>query len=1058
MTIQNGETEEGWHPRECGSSGSVTEKTSILAPRISKAWAVESAHVPIYTGGKISPCHLARPARHEDSDDDDAIEDDYGNESSTIPCLLVPVSGDVAIVDARRGVKLGSVRAGSRDTHNQDADGIDGQAIAAYALSLHQTSLVTCTQDHFIQQYAFSTTTTLKKSDKRNMVSVTLQKNWGRSGHSLPLSEMKFHKSGVFVATGSVDGSVRIWDAREGHVTHIFRPLDGGYGGGSGRLGVTSIQWMDDSALLVIAIGRDDGSIAIHDLRDKDMRNVLVLRDHISAITCMEWWWKRGANDESSEGYPTMFVTAARDAVLNLWQIEVSGENKTSKAGSKKRESKPEARSGDFSYPKTQVYTRKHTLPIYEQIEGMVVLPDVNDECKLLVATAGSKGVLRIWESVPSDEGEMGALAMLAEQAPEEAYGESRGGYLGLCRMETKLSNANLSSAFPSTMRQHLIVSDAEHSLSFLSVSGTRKDKVVTKRTIVGYNDEVFDLKVIPSSKSTAKGPRVVVATNSAEVRIFDTSSWSCHVLDQHTATVLCVDVSPCGRYIATSGKDKVMCLWHTESQKCIAKAVGHTEAVGAAALSRKASRYDVRGKTASNGAGSFAVTASLDRTLKRWNLPGNADLESCAKSSAEDQLHLNAFASARAHEKDINVVSIAPNDSLLATGSQDKSVKLWRPADLNLMATLKGHRRGVWDCQFSPFDRVLATASGDRSIRLWSLSDYSCVRTFQGHVASVLRVRFLNGGLQLVSSGADGLVKLWTIRANECETTMDGHFDKVWALDVASTGTTVISGGADSQILVWKDTTEEAENENRGQREDAILLDQRLVNHMRHKQFSQALDIALKLDKPHLTLKVLTSIIARDAEERRNPIASLQKDIPKWSMERVAQVLQYCREWNTRARNCDVANLVVRATVSVLQADKLALADGIPEIIAGVAPYAERHFHRFDRLFTNSCIMNYALFSAGGLENLCEDEFNMWQSRSRLVLPRVDAEVKTPVGSEALVSGQPPAENIVDADAAVSVVGDSDSSSDEDNSHSNRGHGSNSGSQEILDRKTNLV
>merc|ERR1712226_1370977 len=105
-------------------------------------------------------------------------------------------------------------------------------------------------------------------------------------------------------------------------------------------------------------------------------------------------------------------------------------------------------------------------------------------------------------------------------------------------------------------------------------------------------------------------------------------------------------------------------------------------------------------------------VTASVDRTLKRWNLPGVQALEEAMSTKTE--IPLRSLVSARAHEKDINVVSTAPNDSLVATGSQDKTIKIWHTADLTLKATLTGHRRGVWDCQFSPFDRVLASASGD--------------------------------------------------------------------------------------------------------------------------------------------------------------------------------------------------------------------------------------------------------------------------------------------------------------------------------------------------------
>jgi U3 small nucleolar RNA-associated protein 13 len=95
----------------------------------------------------------------------------------------------------------------------------------------------------------------------------------------------------------------------------------------------------------------------------------------------------------------------------------------------------------------------------------------------------------------------------------------------------------------------------------------------------------------------------------------------------------------------------------------------------------------------------------------------------------------------------------VAPNDSLIATGSQDKQVKLGRSTDLALHGTLKGHKRGVWDCQFAPHDRVIATASGDRTLKLWSTTDCNCIRTFQGHMAGVLRVRFLGSGLQVGQS-----------------------------------------------------------------------------------------------------------------------------------------------------------------------------------------------------------------------------------------------------------------------------------------------------------------
>ena len=57
------------------------------------------------------------------------------------------------------------------------------------------------------------------------------------------------------------------------------------------------------------------------------------------------------------------------------------------------------------------------------------------------------------------------------------------------------------------------------------------------------------------------------------------------------------------------------------------------------------------------------------------------------------------------AHQKFINAVRVAPNDKLIATSSQDKSIKLWEAASLSLKGTLSGHKKGVWDIQFSPTD-----------------------------------------------------------------------------------------------------------------------------------------------------------------------------------------------------------------------------------------------------------------------------------------------------------------------------------------------------------------
>lgn len=66
-----------------------------------------------------------------------------------------------------------------------------------------------------------------------------------------------------------------------------------------------------------------------------------------------------------------------------------------------------------------------------------------------------------------------------------------------------------------------------------------------------------------------------------------------------------------------------------------------------------------------------------------------------------------------------------------------------------------------------------------------------------------------------------------------------------------------MFSGGADSKIAVWRDTTKENDDVVREAKEKNILMEQKLSNHLRNKQYEEALEMALKLEKPNQVLRV---------------------------------------------------------------------------------------------------------------------------------------------------------------------------------------------------------
>jgi hypothetical protein len=166
--------------------------------------------------------------------------------------------------------------------------------------------------------------------------------------------------------------------------------------------------------------------------------------------------------------------------------------------------------------------------------------------------------------------------------------------------------------------------------------------------------------------------------------------------------------------------------------------------------------------------------------------------------------------------------------------------------------------------------------------------------------------------------------------------------------------------------------------------------------------------------------------------------IDTLQKHAVKWDLERLTQILKYCREWNTRARNSHIAMLVVKAVVTTIPATKLSAMEGIPAILSGIAPYAERHFDRLDRMVENSYLLDFTLFSMGSLHGSSNEQYSDWVKRSKYMLPpSTDGRIQ--IGGSLIVGSntKKDADNNDSSsdESSIMTVGESDDSSDDDKS-----------------------
>ncbi|KAI9277654.1 WD40-repeat-containing domain protein [Sporodiniella umbellata] len=732
-------------------------------------------------------------------------------------------------------------------------------------------------------------------------------------GDSEMVTTLAVKPDGKHLVSASRSLSVHIWDLLKGECVRTIRAHD---------TSPVIVMDMDETSTLV-ATGFADGSIKVWDV-DKGYCTHN-LRGHGGVISAVKfhrhegkWYLASGAVDCQVRIWS--LETGTCEAVLKshvsvIRGLDFSGDGHYLISGS---------RDKVVNVWEWQQKTLRATHPLFETIET-VGFVERNSAWAIgtdyassdIFYTGGDSGLIKLWD--------LKTGKLIQSQAPE------------------KNSQHTITDIVPIQSAGLLAAVTNDQNILMYSLP----KQLLRVKQIVGYNDEVVDIAYVGENETF-----LAAATNSAQLRVYNIETQDCDLLYGHTDMIISLDRSKDGSLLATASKDKTARLWIIDTtQEDPAKryraagvCIGHTESVGAVALSRKSS--------------TFMITGSQDRTIKYWNL---RDLD---RENPEEVFRPRSLYTHQAHEKDINTVCVAPNDKFFATGSQDKTAKLWNVETGELVGTMKGHKRGVWCARFSPIDQVLATSSGDKTVKIWNLKDFTCLKTFEGHTNSVLRVDFLTAGMQLVSAASDGLVKVWTIKTNECASTLDNHSEKVWAVTVRKDESRVVSAGADSVINFWEDVTLQEQEEELKEKEELIIKEQELQNFIHKKDYLNAILLALSLEQPYRLLTLFREVHGSRPEGDKSITGSENIDaiLGQLSTDHIEKLLKYVRDWNTNAKHSDIAQTVLNAVLISHSAEEIVEIPTAKELLDGLLPYTDRHYQRIDDLITQSFIIDYTL------------------------------------------------------------------------------------------------
>lgn len=254
-----------------------------------------------------------------------------------------------------------------------------------------------------------------------------------------------------------------------------------------------------------------------------------------------------------------------------------------------------------------------------------------------------------------------------------------------------------------------------------------------------------------------------------------------------HTGGISSLVLSPDGKYIISAAHDKTIKLWEFSSGRRILNYKNVNEVPNSLVASPN---------------GKYLFSGFRDGTIRIWQLLSGK--------------HIYTH---KASHRAITSITMSLKEKHLISGSEDGNIVEWkfsvskdlRKVEMREKQKFNDHEGRIWSLALSPEGNFLASGDEDKTIKVWDLSKKILINTLEGHPGRVYSVVFTSDSKYLVSGSAgiskldpnfnketkDYAIRVWAFSTGELINKLEGHTADIRSVIVSNDGRYIISASS---------------------------------------------------------------------------------------------------------------------------------------------------------------------------------------------------------------------------------------------------------------------